>query len=66
MKREQLIEQLAGWIDTLLIAEMIVEHCAEIEVEPTLEACKNIWLGTLENLGGGIGLADSTGEIAHL
>ena len=56
-EREELITQIAEWIDTTVIAEMIVANLEEGEDELTLERCKETWYGTLENLGGGIGLA---------
>lgn len=51
MKRTELIDQVAAWIDTRVIAELVVSHCKETEEEATFEGCKEIWLGTLENLG---------------
>lgn len=54
--KEKLIEQVANWIDTYVIAEMIIEHLEEQGEELTLERAKEVWLHTLENLGGGIGL----------
>ena len=56
-EREKLITQIAEWIDTTVIAELIVANLEEEEEELTLERCKETWYGTLENLGGGIGLA---------
>ena len=56
-EREELVTQIAEWIDTTVIAEMIVASLEEEEGELTLERCKETWYGTLENLSGGIGLA---------
>ena len=56
-EREELVTQIAEWIDTTVIAEMIVASLEEEEGELTLERCKETWYGTLENLGSGIGLA---------
>lgn len=56
-KREVVITQIAEWIDTTVIAEMIAEHLDGVGEEVTVERCKEVWLDTLENLGGGVGLA---------
>ena len=53
------IDEVANWIDTQVIAEMIVEHLEDNGIEPTVEECKKVWYGTLQNLGGGVGLAIS-------
>jgi len=65
-KREKVIDEVANWIDTRVIAEMVAEHVEEIEEELTVQGCKDVWLGTLENLGGGVGLASSIGEASGL
>jgi len=65
-KREKVIGEVADWIDTRVIAEMVAEHVEEIEEELTVEGCKGVWLGTLENLGSGVGLARSIGEASGL
>lgn len=57
MSRQQVIEQVADWIDTHVIAEMIVDHLEEHGEDITVERAKEVWLNSLENLGGGIGLA---------
>jgi len=57
MDREQVIEEIADWIDTQVIAEMIVEHLEETERPVTVEEAQQVWYGTLQNLGGGVGLA---------
>lgn len=57
MDREQVIEEIADWIDTQVIAEMIVEHLEECGRPITVEEAKQVWYGTLQNLGGGVGLA---------
>jgi len=57
MSREEVIEQIANWIDTHVIAEMIVDHLEEQDEAVTVERAKEVWYGTLEHLGGGIGLA---------
>lgn len=56
-EREQVIEQVADWIDTNVIAEMVVEHLEETDRAATVDEAKQVWLLTLENLGGGVGLA---------
>jgi len=66
MKKEKVIEEVAAWIDTRVIAEMVAEHLKDEGDEVTVESCKEAWLGTLENLGGGIGLARTSGEAATL
>ena len=40
---------LAGWIETDVIAEHILEELQEQGVQPTLENAKTIWLDVLEN-----------------
>jgi hypothetical protein len=65
-KREKIIDDLVRWVDTQVIAEMVVDHLEEEGDEVTLEACKEAWLGTLENLGSGVGIARTSGEAAHL
>ena len=62
MKREKVVEEVARWIDTRVIAEMVASHLEDEGEEVTVENCKEAWLGTLENLGGGIGIATSSGE----
>jgi hypothetical protein len=56
-QREKLIEEVANWIDPYVIAEMIVDHLEENAEDVTVERCKQVWYQTLENLGGGVGLA---------
>jgi hypothetical protein len=56
-EREKVIKEIAEWIDTQVIAEMIVDHLEDQEEEATVERCKGVWYQTLENLGGGVGLA---------
>lgn len=57
MNHEEVIEEIANWIDTQVIAEMIVEHLEETDRPVTVQEAKEVWYGTLENLGGGVGLA---------
>lgn len=57
MNREEVIEQVANWIDTQVIAEMIVDHLEEQEEAITVERAKEVWYHALEHLGAGIGLA---------
>jgi len=57
MEKEQVIEEIADWIDTNVIAEMIVEHLEENGRPVTVQEAKEVWYGTLQNLGGGVGLA---------
>jgi len=54
--RMNLLAELAAWIDTQVIAEMIIDHLEEQGGEITLERAKQVWLNTLQNLGGGVGL----------
>jgi hypothetical protein len=56
-EKEKVIDEIAEWIDTYVIAEMVVDHLEDQGEEPTVERCKEVWYGTLENLGGGVGLA---------
>jgi len=66
MKKEKVIDEVAAWIDTRVIAEMIADHLEQEGEEVTVESCKEAWLGTLENLGSGIGIARGCGEAAGL
>jgi len=66
VKKEKVIDEVAAWIDTRVIAEMVAGHLEQEGEEVTVESCKEAWLGTLENLGGGIGIARSCGEAAGL
>ena len=65
-KKEKVIEEVAAWIDTRVIAEMVAEHLDDEGDEVTVENCEEAWLGTLENLGSRIGIARSCGEAAGL
>jgi hypothetical protein len=56
-EKEKVIDEIAEWIDTYVIAEMIVDHLEENEEDVTVDRCKEVWLRTLENLGGGVGMA---------
>ena len=66
MKKEKVIDEVAAWIDTRVIAEMVADHLEQEGEEVTVESCKEAWLGTLENLGSGIGIARSCGEVVGL
>ena len=63
---EKVVDEVAAWIDTRVIAEMVASHLKDEGDEVTVESCKETWLGTLENLGSGIGIARSVGEAAGL
>jgi len=43
------IDELTGWIDTDVIAELIVDELEEQGVQPTLENAKTVWLDILEH-----------------
>ena len=66
MKKEKVIDEVAAWIDTRAIAQKVADYPEQEGEELTVESCKEAWLGTLENLGGGIGIARSCGEAAGL
>jgi len=66
VKKEKVIDEVAAWIDTRVIAEMVANHLEQEGEEVTVESCKEAWLGTLENLGSGIGIARSCGEAVGL
>lgn len=57
MSREEVIQEVANWIDTHVIAEMIVGHLEEQDEAITVERAKEVWCDTLEHLGASIGLA---------
>ena len=61
MDREQVIKEVGDWIDRQVIAEMIVDHLEETDRPVTVEEAHQVWLLTLENLGGGVGLAVQRG-----
>jgi len=63
---EKVVKEVAAWIDTKVIAEMVAEHLQDEGDEVTVERCKDAWLGTLENLGSGTGIARTSGEAAGL
>ena len=45
-------EQLAKWIDTYVIADLIIDHVKkELDESVTFENCKQVWLRQLETLG---------------
>jgi len=45
----QIKDDLAGWIDTDVIAGLILDELEEQGVQPTLDNAKSIWLDVLEN-----------------
>jgi len=49
--RDQLIAQVADWVDTQVIAELIVDHLRDQGDELTLENAKECWYAELQNLG---------------
>ena len=51
---ENLIEKVASWIDTTVIATAILEAMEEQEVKPTFENAQSVWLDVLE-----VGLPDA-------
>jgi len=57
MDRQQLIDELAHWIDTNVIAELIVESLEENhpEEEITIQQARDVWYSTIEHLGSWIG-----------
>ena len=52
LTRRQVEDALADWIDSAVIAELLVESIKEELGELDLQACKNLWLATLEELPG--------------
>ena len=42
-------EELAGWIDTDVIAELIIDELEDQGEKPTLKYAKNVWLDVLEH-----------------
>lgn len=51
MDRDTLIDQVADWIDTQVIAELIVRHLENFGDPLTLENAKSAWYFQLEELG---------------
>ena len=50
--KEQLIKQVAEWIDTQVIAEMVVDHLEEQGTPLTAKNCQDQWLSQIEKLAG--------------
>ena len=50
LTRRQVEDALSDWIDSAVIAELIVESIKEELGELDLQDCKNLWLATLEEL----------------
>ena len=44
VNKEEVITEVADWIDTLVIAEMVVDHLEEQGMEITTENAKEVWL----------------------
>ena len=51
MDNEELIAKVAEWVDTQVIAELIVQHLEDQGDELTLENAKTVWYLELEELG---------------
>jgi len=51
MDKEELIAKVAEWVDTQVIAELIVQHLEDQGDELTLENAKTVWYLELEELG---------------
>ena len=51
MDNEELIAKVAEWVDTQVIAELIVDHLENQGDELTLENAKTVWYAELEELG---------------
>ena len=51
MDEDELIGKLADWVDTQVIAELIVQHLEDQGDELTLENAKAAWYSELEQLG---------------
>lgn len=49
--KERVVDAVAKWIDTQVIAEMIVQHLKDQGKKPTVKRCKEVWLQTLEHIG---------------
>lgn len=51
MDKDELIGKVADWVDTQVIAELIVQHLEDQGDELTLENAKTVWYLELEELG---------------
>jgi len=51
MDEDELIGKVADWVDTQVIAELIVGHLEDQGDELTLENAKTVWYLELEELG---------------
>ena len=49
--RAEAQDSLAKWIDTYVLAELVMDALEEQGVEPTFEKGKEYWLRELEELG---------------
>jgi len=49
--KDQVIDEVASWIDTAVLAEMMVNHLEEEGEETTVDRCKELWYTVLERLG---------------
>jgi len=59
MDKEELIGKVADWVDTQVIAELIVGHLEDQGDELTLENAKAAWYSELEELGARMARQDS-------
>jgi len=59
MDNEELIAKVAEWVDTQVIAELIVQHLEDQGDELTLENAKTVWYLELEELGARMARQDS-------
>ncbi len=53
MAEKRLRERVAEWVDTYVIADLILSHIQnELERRPTFNLAKEVWLDELQHLGG--------------
>jgi sulfur transfer complex TusBCD TusB component (DsrH family) len=51
MDKDTLIDQIADWLDTYVLAELIVDALEHNGHQPTLDNAKELWYIELEDLG---------------
>jgi len=52
---KSLVDQVAAWVDTRVIAELVVDHLKAEGRPKTFEEAKSVWLDALESLGAQLG-----------
>ena len=51
LSKKSLVDQVSEWVDTRVIAELVVDHLKSEGIPRTFEQAKAVWLDTLQMLG---------------